>query len=63
MFLDPALPLKEIVDAANALLKKEEPPVVTPTDPDDKPVTIGWLKQLFEAIVTAVRAFFGKSGG
>lgn len=57
------LPLSEIVDAANALLKKEEPPVVIPANPDDKPVTVGWLKQLFEAIVTAVRAFFGKSGG
>ena len=53
------LPIQEIVDAANALLKKEEPPVVVPMNPDDQPVTVGWLKQLFEAIVTAVRAFFG----
>lgn len=30
-----------------------------PSNPDDKPVTVGWLKQLFEAIVAAVRAFFG----
>lgn len=50
--------------SANALLKKEEPPVVVPpvvvpTNPDDQLVTVGWLKQLFEAIITAVRAFFG----
>lgn len=25
----------------------------------DRLVTVGWLKQLFEAIITAVRAFFG----
>lgn len=53
------LPLSEIVDAANALLRKEAPPVVVPPNPDDQLVTVGWLKQLFEAIVTAVRAFFG----
>lgn len=63
------LPLSEIVALANTLLRKEAPPVVVPpvavppvvvpTNPDDQPVTVGWLKQLFEAIVTAVRAFFG----
>ena len=68
------LPLSEIVALANTLLRKEAPPVVVPpvavppvavppvvvpTNPDDQLVTVGWLKQLFEAIITAVRAFFG----
>lgn len=52
------LPYAAIMAAANTLLAPTTPDP-EPSNPDDKPVTVGWLKQLFEAIVAAVRAFFG----
>ena len=44
------LPLKEIVDAANALLKKEVPPVVPPVEDETVSVSKSWLTAVFEKI-------------
>lgn len=44
------LPLKEIVDAANALLKKEVPPVVPPVEDETVSVSKSWLTAVFEKL-------------
>lgn len=57
----PSMDLDAIVKRAQQIVAPtpEPEPEPEPSNPDDKPVTVGWLKQLFEAIVAAVRAFLG----